>query len=71
MFRNRMRARSNRAINHERLAATLAALHRRCVAFHRTARQVIMASSAQVRCPLYRTSLRRRQPRRALLEPRF
>jgi Flp pilus assembly protein TadD len=43
----------------------------RCLAFHRTARQVNTASSAQVRRPLYRTSVRRWQPRDALLEPLF
>ncbi|MFM0726259.1 sulfotransferase [Paraburkholderia strydomiana] len=43
----------------------------RCLAFHQTTRQVTTASSAQVRRPLYRTSLRRWQPRRALLEPLF
>ncbi|SIT37964.1 Putative sulfotransferase, TPR-domain protein (fragment) [Paraburkholderia ribeironis] len=41
----------------------------RCLAFHRTARQVSTASSAQVRRPLYRTSVQRWQPRPALLEP--
>jgi tetratricopeptide (TPR) repeat protein len=41
----------------------------RCLAFHQTARQVITASSAQVRCPLYRTSLQRWQPRQTLLAP--
>jgi hypothetical protein len=30
---------------------------------------VITASSAQVRCPLYRTSLQRWQPRQTLLAP--
>ncbi|WP_168665140.1 hypothetical protein [Paraburkholderia sp. SG-MS1] len=32
----------------------------RCLAFHQTARQVTTASPAQVRRPLYRTSVRRR-----------
>nr|WP_246217220.1 sulfotransferase [Paraburkholderia panacisoli] len=41
----------------------------RCLAFHQTARQVITASSAQVRRPLYRTSLQRWQPRQTLLAP--
>ncbi|WP_312892905.1 sulfotransferase family protein [Paraburkholderia podalyriae] len=41
----------------------------RCLAFHETTRPVSTASSAQVRRPLYRTSLRRWQPRRELLEP--
>lgn len=41
----------------------------RCLAFHQTTRQVITASSAQVRRPLYRTSLQRWQPRQALLAP--
>jgi Tfp pilus assembly protein PilF len=41
----------------------------RCLAFHETTRRVSTASSAQVRRPLYRTSLRRWQPRRELLEP--
>jgi tetratricopeptide (TPR) repeat protein len=41
----------------------------RCLAFHQTARRVSTASSAQVRRPLYRTSMRRWQPRRELLEP--
>jgi tetratricopeptide (TPR) repeat protein len=43
----------------------------RCLAFHQTARQVTTASSAQVRRPLYRTSVQRWQPRPALLEPLF
>jgi hypothetical protein len=42
-----------------------------CLAFHQTTRQVTTASSEQVRRPLYRTSLRRWQPRQALLEPLF
>ncbi|MFT4065654.1 tetratricopeptide repeat-containing sulfotransferase family protein [Paraburkholderia sp.] len=41
----------------------------RCLAFHQTARRVSTASSAQVRRPLYRTSIRRWQPRPELLEP--
>ncbi|MCC8401666.1 sulfotransferase [Paraburkholderia sp. MMS20-SJTN17] len=41
----------------------------RCLAFHETTRRVSTASSAQVRQPLYRTSMRRWQPRRELLEP--
>jgi tetratricopeptide (TPR) repeat protein len=41
----------------------------RCLAFHRTTRQVSTASSAQVRRPLYRTSVRRWLPQRALLQP--
>jgi hypothetical protein len=41
----------------------------RCLAFHQTARRVSTASSAQVRRPLYRTSIQRWQPRRELLEP--
>ncbi|WP_233849888.1 tetratricopeptide repeat-containing sulfotransferase family protein [Paraburkholderia sp. HD33-4] len=41
----------------------------RCLAFHETTRRVSTASSAQVRRPLYRTSIRRWQPRRELLEP--
>ncbi|MGF6444428.1 hypothetical protein [Paraburkholderia youngii] len=36
--------------------------------FHETTRPVSAASSAQVRRPLYRTSMRRWQPRRELLE---
>ncbi|HEY2024806.1 tetratricopeptide repeat-containing sulfotransferase family protein [Paraburkholderia sp.] len=40
-----------------------------CLAFHQTARRVSTASSAQVRRPLYRTSIQRWQPRRELLEP--
>ncbi|ASV99586.1 tetratricopeptide repeat-containing sulfotransferase family protein [Paraburkholderia aromaticivorans] len=43
----------------------------RCLSFHQTMRQVSTASSAQVRRPLYRTSLRRWQPRQALLQPLF
>ncbi|CAB3805127.1 hypothetical protein LMG28614_06153 [Paraburkholderia ultramafica] len=43
----------------------------RCLAFHQTTRQVTTASSEQVRRPLYRTSVRRWQPRQALLEPLF
>ncbi|MBN3848193.1 tetratricopeptide repeat protein [Paraburkholderia sp. Ac-20342] len=41
----------------------------RCRAFYRTSRRVSTASSAQVRRPLYRTSIRRWQPRAELLEP--
>ncbi|WP_233829657.1 tetratricopeptide repeat-containing sulfotransferase family protein [Paraburkholderia sp. ZP32-5] len=41
----------------------------RCLAFHQTTRRVSTASSAQVRRPLYRTSIRRWQPREDLLEP--
>ncbi|KXU91063.1 hypothetical protein CI15_00230 [Paraburkholderia monticola] len=41
----------------------------RCLAFHETTRRISTASSAQVRRPLYRTSMRRWQPRRELLEP--
>jgi tetratricopeptide (TPR) repeat protein len=41
----------------------------RCLSFHQTARQVNTASSAQVRRPLYKTSLQRWQPRKALLQP--
>lgn len=41
----------------------------RCLSFHRTTRQVNTASSAQVRRPLYKTSLQRWQPRRELLQP--
>lgn len=43
----------------------------RCLSFHQTTRQVSTASSAQVRRPLYKTSLHRWQPQRALLEPLF
>lgn len=43
----------------------------RCLAFHQTTRQVNTASSAQVRRPLYKTSVRRWQPRADLLEPLF
>ncbi|MFP4891487.1 hypothetical protein [Paraburkholderia sp. EG304] len=39
------------------------------LAFPETTRPVSTASSAQVRRPLYRTSMRRWQPRRELLEP--
>jgi hypothetical protein len=41
----------------------------RCLDFYQTARRVSTASSAQVRRPLYRTSIQRWQPRRELLEP--
>ncbi|RKF34411.1 sulfotransferase [Paraburkholderia fungorum] len=43
----------------------------RCLSFHQTARQVNTASAAQVRRPIYKTSLRRWQPREALLQPLF
>ncbi|MFM0504670.1 tetratricopeptide repeat-containing sulfotransferase family protein [Paraburkholderia caffeinilytica] len=43
----------------------------RCLSFHQTTRQVNTASAAQVRRPLYRTSLQRWQPRQALLQPLF
>lgn len=43
----------------------------RCLAFHQTTRQVSTASSAQVRRPLYKTSLQRWQPEHALLQPLF
>ena len=43
----------------------------RCLAFHETTRQVNTASAAQVRRPLYRTSLQRWQPQQALLQPLF
>ncbi|SDQ50758.1 Tetratricopeptide repeat-containing protein [Paraburkholderia fungorum] len=43
----------------------------RCLAFHQTTRQVNTASSAQVRQPIYKTSVRRWQPRAELLEPLF
>ncbi|MGF6920749.1 sulfotransferase [Paraburkholderia sp. 40] len=41
----------------------------RCLAFRETMRRVSTASSAQVRRPLYRTSMRRWQPRGELREP--
>jgi hypothetical protein len=41
----------------------------RCLSFYQTTRQVNTASSAQVRRPLYKTSLQRWQPQRALLQP--
>ncbi|MGF6771262.1 tetratricopeptide (TPR) repeat protein [Paraburkholderia sp. GAS199] len=41
----------------------------RCLAFHRTSRQVNTASAAQVRRPLYKTSVQRWQPQAALLQP--
>lgn len=41
----------------------------RCLSFHQTTRQVNTASSAQVRRPLYKTSVQRWQPRQALLQP--
>lgn len=43
----------------------------RCLAFHQTRRTVATASSAQVRRPLYKTSLQRWQPQRALLQPLY
>ncbi|CAD6509655.1 hypothetical protein LMG28140_00274 [Paraburkholderia metrosideri] len=43
----------------------------RCLAFHQTTRQVNTASSAQVRQPIYKTSLRRWQPAAELLKPLF
>lgn len=43
----------------------------RCLSFHQTTRQVNTASAAQVRRPLYKTSLQRWQPQRALLQPLF
>ena len=43
----------------------------RCLSFHETAREVSTASAAQVRRPLYKTSLRRWQPQEALLQPLF
>ncbi|MCX4172122.1 MULTISPECIES: tetratricopeptide repeat-containing sulfotransferase family protein [Paraburkholderia] len=43
----------------------------RCLAFHQTTRQVNTASAAQVRRPLYKTSLQRWQPQQALLQPLF
>ncbi|WP_144143254.1 tetratricopeptide repeat-containing sulfotransferase family protein [Paraburkholderia sp. BCC1884] len=41
----------------------------RCLAFHQTTRRVSTASAAQVRRPLYKSSLRRWQPERTLLQP--
>lgn len=43
----------------------------RCLSFHQTTRQVNTASAAQVRRPLYKTSLQRWQPQKALLQPLF
>jgi tetratricopeptide (TPR) repeat protein len=43
----------------------------RCLSFHQTTRQVTTASSAQVRRPLYKTSLQRWQPQQDLLQPLF
>lgn len=43
----------------------------RCLSFHQTTRQVNTASSAQVRRPLYKTSVQRWQPQQALLQPLF
>ncbi|MFM0336449.1 tetratricopeptide repeat-containing sulfotransferase family protein [Paraburkholderia fungorum] len=41
----------------------------RCLAFHQTSRPVSTASSAQVRRPLYKTSVQRWQPQQDLLQP--
>ena len=41
----------------------------RCLSFHQTTRRVSTASSAQVRRPLYKTSVQRWQPQQALLQP--
>ncbi len=41
----------------------------RCLAFHETRRQVITASAAQVREPLYRNALTRWRPQQAVLQP--
>lgn len=41
----------------------------RCLSFHQTVRHVSTASAAQVRRPLYKTSVRRWQPQPALLQP--
>ncbi|MFM0739741.1 sulfotransferase [Paraburkholderia xenovorans] len=43
----------------------------RCLAFHQTSRQVSTASAAQVRRPIYKTSVQRWQPQPALLQPLF
>ena len=43
----------------------------RCLSFHQTTRHVNTASSAQVRRPLYKTSVQRWQPQQALLQPQF
>jgi len=43
----------------------------RCMTFHRTQRQVVTASAAQVRKPLYRTSLHRWHPPATLLQPLY
>ncbi|ANB72931.1 hypothetical protein AYM40_11540 [Paraburkholderia phytofirmans OLGA172] len=43
----------------------------RCLSFHQTTRQVNTASAAQVRRPLYKTSVQRWQPRQVLLQPLF
>ncbi|WP_144113668.1 tetratricopeptide repeat-containing sulfotransferase family protein [Paraburkholderia sp. BCC1886] len=40
-----------------------------CLAFHRTTRRVSTASSAQVRRPLYKSSLQRWQPSTELIQP--
>jgi hypothetical protein len=41
----------------------------RCLSFHQTRRPVTTASAAQVRRPLYKSSLKRWQPQPALLQP--
>jgi hypothetical protein len=41
----------------------------RCLSFHQTVRRVSTASAAQVRRPLYKTSVQRWQPQPALLRP--
>ncbi|CAE6782728.1 tetratricopeptide repeat-containing sulfotransferase family protein [Paraburkholderia haematera] len=41
----------------------------RCLSFHQATRQVSTASAAQVRRPLYKTSVQRWQPQQALLQP--
>ena len=43
----------------------------RCLEFHHTKRQVITASAAQVRQPLFRTSLERWRPEPKVLQPLF
>jgi tetratricopeptide (TPR) repeat protein len=43
----------------------------RCLAFHKTQRQVVTASASQVRQPIYRTSLARWRPAAALLQPLY
>ncbi|WP_174246379.1 sulfotransferase [Burkholderia sp. L27(2015)] len=42
-----------------------------CMTFHRTQRQVVTASAAQVREPLYRTSLHRWHPPATILQPLY